>query len=239
MLNNNRSMFSSDWKPPQASPFVKYIVEMLAAVALIIEYKGGITLKQKQLGKMIAVVGIAVILCALVVINGVGQWKTEYWERIPLEMKTQIIASDFYGAQVLSVMFFPVTKKAFDLFTSGNEEITPPSKPWLIVALLPYENQFWYPSNITFTQGTTEYEVDSDGYSNLDEENEAFSGGLVRTGTPTVGFVRLPQGLDATLPFTVWIGKGSAVLKESSGIIEAFYGNNEQGKIVPKKKDRL
>jgi len=178
---------------------------------------------KKQLSRMM-VVGVALaILCALVTINCVGQWEAEAWDRIPPEMKTHIITRDFSGHRMLSVMCFSGTEEAFGLFKPGMgiafrnthiQDLVFLGDKILFVGVAPDGNQYWFPWSIAFTQGTSQFSVGSGDYYSI---YGPFDGGLLRKGTVSSGFVRIPSRIDVALPFTVWIG-------EDSGIIKAFYG---------------
>jgi len=202
----------------------------------------------KQLSR-IMVVGVALaILCTFVAIDCVGQWKEEAWQRIPEEVKTQIITRDYRGRQELSVMCFSGTGRVWGMFAQSTDissfifcDAYFSGSKFLIVAVTPGKtSQYWYPWQITFTQGLWQFDVGmwgntfsrellvstmlSDrGYSPPHQLWDyvtfagIFGGGSLKPGTVAWGAIRIPSGIDLTLPFKVWVS-------EDFGVIEAFYG---------------
>jgi len=179
-----------------------------------------------MLSKRIGLLCLAVVLAVCIVaVEGVGQYAAEYWNRIPLDMKTQITTHDFGGDRALSVMCFSGTTKAWGLLLPDSDvgflsslvdylEEVFNGDSFILVAVAPDGNQYWSPFDIAFTQGYYQYSV---GFGDYKSMTEAFDGGLLRAETVCSGMVRIPSEIDLAQPFKVWIG-------EDFGIIKAFYG---------------
>ena len=158
--------------------------------------------------RRMAVIGIMVALCCLLAVGGAGQWTEEAWGRIPEEMKTQIVSHDFMGVQAMSVMCHAATLKAWELFMPGSD-FSPmetfiaalfAGSECLVVAVAPSGNQYWFPTNIAYTQGLKQFSVGWGDYCGL---SGAFDGGLLRAETQAWGLVRIPSEIDLALPFKV------------------------------------
>ena len=104
-------------------------------------------------------------------------------------------------------------------------------------------SQLWYPWQIAFTQGWEQFDVGPLGnkYSKklgmsvlLVEEGYLppmplydyismagdFGGGVLKPYTVAWGAIRIPDGIDLSQPFKIWIG-------DNSGTIKAFYGRKK------------
>lgn len=204
-----------------------------------------------MLNKKIGLLCLTVVLAVcLVAAEGVGQWKDEAWQRIPEEVKTWIVTRDYQGRQALSVMCFSGTEQTWGKFSSSANigtlvdicDVYFSGSKFLVVAVCPYGTaRYWYPWQIAFTQGITQFNVGVYGNEYSSElvvstmmaghgyfpliplwdyisMKSAFSGGSLKPDTQAWGAIRIPSGIDLTLPFKVWVND------EDFGIIEAFYG---------------
>ena len=171
---------------------------------------------------------IAVLIIGLMSVIGVGQLKAEYWDRVPSEMKAQIITHDYAGDREFAVMCLSCTDTAFGLLLGDMAKAASliskfrevkPGGDFLIASVGAYQDgAYWFPTEIVFTQGNSQHSV---GYNDIVEISEPFSGGRFLGDTIASGLLLIPSKIDLTKPFKVWVG-------EEFGGIESFHGNPKQ-----------
>jgi len=173
---------------------------------------------------------LAAALFSLVLVSAVvtAQWNEEDWGRLPNEVKTHFLAYDWSEKLAFSIMCFPNTEECWRVFLGERWEDPDARRAAfgmrlqsklafgdchsLVLAVSCYGNRYWDPTEAVLTQLPGQYELSTDDVKGI---SDSFDGGYLRDGVIVVGLIRIPERVDVTSPFSIW-------LKEDNGTIVTF-----------------
>lgn len=172
------------------------------------------------------IASLAVIALLAAVLVGQAQVKDEYWKNVPENQKTEISIYS-YGGYLLNIQCFLSTRENWRLFWGSQwadqQEITEiiqkaiettfPGRTVLFVAIANgAKSQYFWPTNIVFTQGYNQYSATYKDILPLSKD-EPFAGGEMKPYVVTQGFIAIPERIDVTRSFKVWYEDEYGIIK--------------------------
>lgn len=155
---------------------------------------------------------IVVLCCLLVSVPVLASWGD-----IPSTSKTELVTRSYGGDVQLTIRILYATGEAMTaLYESpdgsamsqddldailGELEDRWPGQQTILVGVIPSGTQYFWPWDLAFTQGNSQYDVD---YNNFTNWTESFDAGQLREGVVALGFVAVPKGIDLTQSFRIW-----------------------------------
>ena len=144
----------------------------------------------------------AVLLGLLLVFSSQGlTWYPDAPEIKHLSSRLQV--NDYDGKEEFTIWFVYMNDTSLDYIFPENKETVreaTDNKRCFLVNVLVEQDSYFYPTNIEFVQGRTQYAV---GYDDVVRISESFSGKL-RAGVSAGSFVLLPEDIDVYSRFTIY-----------------------------------
>jgi len=132
------------------------------------------------------------------------------YQRIPANVKAQFRIGDFGSGLFAFVWVFWMTPLTLAELPGYSEDAAPAfwalvhntfgEREVLAVFVQPVRVGYWWPTDLAFLQGTTQYDV---GYGDCATLEGTFSGQLLAR-TTTIGAVAIPARVDITKPFVLY-----------------------------------
>jgi hypothetical protein len=159
----------------------------------------------------------AVLIVALCVVS----WGA--WDDVPDNMKTEITTYSYDKSPELTIRIWYNTLDTLRLATTDPwEEVADdmqkfldtvhkiwPGQATVIVGVIPHGTQYFFPSDLAFTQGVNQYDVHVDDYAKM---TDSFDAGRLREGVVALGVVAVPKGIDLTQPYRIWYDEDYSVM---------------------------
>lgn len=117
-----------------------------------------------------------------------------------------ITVRDYEGKEELSLEFVYLNDRSLNYISEDAEEIEQMKefvggRNCLYLMVFVEQDTYFYPTNITFVQGRSQYKID---YDNISEIDDAFRGGRLRSGVMVSGFVFIPESIDIYYPIGIY-----------------------------------
>lgn len=137
------------------------------------------------------------------------------WDDVPDNKKTELRIYSYDNSLELTIRMYLVTLQNLTLLIAkpGEESaktiedfIVAVNNKWpgqkaLMVAVIPNGTQYFFPWDLAFTQGTSQYDVKGEGYEPI---TDSFTSGQLREGVVAMGVIAIPKDIDLTNTFRIW-----------------------------------
>jgi len=149
---------------------------------------------------------LAVILGAVLLLsNQALSWTVEDPEI--RDLGSIITVRDYEGEKELSLEFVYLNDSSLNYILKDDIEEIEQIKEFvgerncLYLMVFVEQDTYFYPTNITFVQGRSQYKID---YNNISEVDDAFRGGRLQSGVMVSGFVFIPEDIDIYYPMGIY-----------------------------------
>lgn len=159
---------------------------------------------------------ISWILVLFISVATFAQLPVEYdkWKQIDDNSKFLFMEFDSeYETKKTFAGFY--IKPNVDLVYSNPDKALEQINDWwlnrrvLVLYVRANQQSYFFPTDITFTQGNSQYDV---GYGDMAQTTESFSSTELRKGILAKGYVAVPKGIETDKPYKIWYGDYNAII---------------------------
>jgi len=162
--------------------------------------------------KIIVVVLLTISVFSIGVLGNNPVIKDKYWDRVPEDRKFNLTVRGYNGVTKLQISGIIGTEEAIkkmyknedseEIYIYTAKEMFDDSRCLFIYVGTYNESAYFFPSDIAFTQGGRQWEVNM--YTDVKQAADNVFSGEIKPHITTHGYVALPKTIDLNKPFRVW-----------------------------------
>lgn len=171
---------------------------------------------KRQIALLMTLLVVTALTCVSLTADPVTLTK-EDWTEFSDFQRVGMLVVDSFGETTLTIQGLRITEETMTaVYKDGRAFLDTiekhfPNRETLLIRVSPVGNEYFWPSNFTFTQGNQQYSVSP--YEDRAKISDMFSGGKLREGTVHYGVVAIPQPIDVLQPFKLWYNETSDALQ--------------------------